>query len=146
MNRITRDQWGIQLAYVTSLRGTCARRKVGCVLMDSNGLVLSTGYNGVCRGAAHCIETPCPGANLPSGEGLDKCEAIHAEQNALLQCSNVRRIHTCYVTTSPCIHCVKLLLNTSCQRIVAATPYPHGEAVNMWMRDGRELIYLGVEK
>jgi hypothetical protein len=40
---------------------------------------------------------------LPSGTGLDVCEAIHAEQNALLQCKDVEQIDTAYVTAMPCM-------------------------------------------
>lgn len=55
--RISRDEWGLQIAEVTALRGTCLRRQVGCILTDENGIVLATGYNGVARGLSHCNET-----------------------------------------------------------------------------------------
>lgn len=54
--RISRDEWGLRLAEVTALRGTCLRRQVGCVLVDYGGRVLATGYNGVPRGMPHCNE------------------------------------------------------------------------------------------
>lgn len=132
--RPTLDEWGLDLAFVVATRGTCARRQVGCVLMDANGKILATGYNGPAAGRSHCRghKVGCPGAAFPSGEGLDKCEAIHAEQNALLQCVDVRRIHTCYTTTSPCVHCVKMLLNTGCRRIVFAQEYGHDDAKRWW--------------
>jgi len=79
----------------------------------------------------------CSGAAAESGTMLDSCEAIHAEQNALLQCQDVRQIHTCYVTTSPCVTCTKLLLNTSCQRIIYQLPYPQPEAKALWEKAGR---------
>lgn len=134
--RPSRDEWLLSMAAVASWRATCARRKVGCVLADDQGRVLATGYNGPPSGFPHCtIESPCGGAGLPSGTGLELCEAIHAEQNALLQCRDVDRIHTCYVTTSPCVTCVKLLLNTPCQRIVFMIPYAHDEAAKaLWTR------------
>lgn len=161
--RTSRDEWGIQLAQVTARRGTCCRRQVGCVLVDADGHVIATGYNGVAAGRPHCNEAKqegadyepwgdlslgltrptkiitvfpnaCPGATAPSGTNLDGCEAIHAEQNALLQCPNVRAIHTAYVTCSPCVTCVKLLMNTGCQRIVFAEPYAHDQAAReLWL-------------
>lgn len=138
MSRPTRDQWLLEVAHVTSKRATCARRKVGCVLADEQGRILSTGYNGPPRGFPHCTqENPCSGANAPSGQNLDLCEAVHAEQNALLQCPSADKVYTCYVTTSPCVTCVKLLLNTGCQRIVFANPYarPQYEAAReLWSR------------
>lgn len=77
----------------------------------------------------------CAGATAPSGTQLESCEAIHAEQNALLQCRDVFSIVTCYVTHSPCITCVKLLLNTSCQRIIFRERYAHDAAAHeLWMK------------
>lgn len=79
----------------------------------------------------------CDGAFSPSGTNLDGCEAIHAEQNALLQCHDVREIHTIYCTASPCMTCTKLLLNTGCQRVVFVEEYPHPAAKELWEGAGR---------
>lgn len=136
VSRISRTQLYLDIAHSIAQRATCARRKVGCVLVDFRGRILSTGYNGVPSGWPHCIDSPCAGAHYPSGQGLDKCEAIHAEQNALLNCPDVTAINTAYVTDSPCVHCVKLLLNTSCQFIYFSREYPHAEAKTLWERDG----------
>jgi dCMP deaminase len=137
--RPDKDHWFAELALVIAKRSTCARRSVGCLLVNRFGHILSTGYNGVARGQEHCNEQhPCPGVGHASGTGLDLCEAIHAEHNALLQCRDVEEIVACYVTTEPCVTCVKLLLNTSCQRIVALSRYPHGQASReLWERAGR---------
>ncbi len=166
--RPTRDEWGLQLAQVTASRSTCLRRSVGCVLVDKRGHILATGYNGVAAGQKHCndsirLDNPppsgdswasltdlkcfyyphaCPGAQSPSGTNLDGCQAIHAEQNALLQCGKVWEIDTCYTTTAPCMTCVKLLLNTSCQRIVFKEDYPHSEARVLWENAGRIWLQL----
>lgn len=166
MTRISRDQWAMELALTTAKRTTCCRRGVGCVLLNSDGHVLATGYNGVAAGQAHCNEigvrdtgrkffgksqepvvieklgpehfpNACPGAFSASGTNLDGCYAIHAEQNAMLQCKDVREIHTAYVTTSPCMTCCKLLLNTGCRRIVFLEEYPHTQAKDLWERAGR---------
>lgn len=139
--RPSKDEWLLAMARLVATRGTCARRQVGCVLVDARGHVLSTGYNGRPRGLDHCSEgSPCAGAASPSGTDLDLCEAVHAEANALLQCPDVEAIDTCYVTVSPCVGCVKLLLNTSCRRIVAAAPYAaihEAGARGLWQRAGR---------
>ena len=140
MERMNRDEYFSELALLVARRATCARRSVGCVLISSRGHVLSTGYNGVPRGHTHCTDVRCPGAALPSGTGLDVCEAIHAEQNALLQCKDVEQIDTAYVTTMPCMTCTKLLLNTSCRRIVYVEPYPHDAAKQLWIKNGRIII------
>lgn len=152
--RPTRDEWAIELARLTAKRATCLRRQVGCVLLNERGHVLATGYNGVAAGQPHCNEEvwgdgavltwphACSGAKAPSGQALDACQAIHAEQNALLQCRDVWSIHSAYITASPCITCTKLLMNTSCKRIVFSEPYPHNEAEKLWVGGGREWIRL----
>lgn len=144
------------MAFVTAQRSTCLRRQVGCVLLNVRGHVLATGYNGVAAGQNHCNEpthledhptknvrvlsygNACPGAQAASGTQLDGCYAIHAEQNAMLQCRDVYDIETAYVTASPCVTCTKLLLNTGCQRIVFLEEYPHGDAKTLWTNSRRE--------
>lgn len=138
--RQTTDEYFLKMAALVSSRGTCIRRKVGCVLTNERNHVIATGYNGVASGLPHCIDVPCPGARQQSGYGLDLCEAIHAEQNALLQCHDVHTIKTAYCTVSPCITCIKLLLNTSCRRIVFWEEYPHPRAKELWEGAGREWL------
>jgi len=139
--RSPKEWYFLKMAFLVSERGTCARRKVGCVLVNSKNHVLATGYNGVASGQEHCIDKPCKGAEFKSGEGLDICRAIHAEQNALLQCKDVYDIETIYCTVSPCIHCIKLLLNTSVKHVVFGEKYTDCEALgDYWMnnkKDGR---------
>lgn len=172
--RPSKDRWALNLAQVTAERATCCRRQVGCILLNARGHVLATGYNGVAAGQYHCNEetgfdfiydnginpskqltgqatgykpiygNACPGATSPSGTNLDRCQAIHAEQNALLQCRDVYSIHTCYVTASPCITCTKLLLNTSCERIVYLEEYPHTQARDLWASSGRAWVHMPI--
>jgi dCMP deaminase len=136
--RLAKDEAYLQIAAVMAQRGTCIRRQVGCVLVDKEGFILATGYNGVAAGRRHCITNPCPGAEASSGERLDECEAIHAEQNAILRLSDPRKVYSAYCTTSPCISCVKLLLGTSCQRIVFKELYAHPQSEIWWKEAGRE--------
>ena len=135
--RPNKTTYFLAMAKLVSTRGTCARRRVGCILVDKHGLVLATGYNGNGRGQGHCIDTPCEGANYKSGEGLEKCEAIHAEQNAILQCKNTEHIEKAYITLSPCVTCVKLLLNTSCKEIVYLEDYVNKDAERIWKNANR---------
>lgn len=136
--RVSFYEYALRLAETVASRGTCARRQVGCVLMNERRHVLATGYNGVPAGARHCDQEPCPGAGLPSGTGLDLCEAVHAEANALLQCHDVWDAAYCFTTTSPCVPCVKLLLNTGVREVVFRTPYAHDEAASrLWVAAGR---------
>jgi len=136
------DFYFLKMAELVSSRGTCARRKVGCVFVNKRNHVIATGYNGNPAGFTHCINKPCSGAKSKSGTDLDKCEAIHAEQNALLQCKDVYDIHRVYTTLEPCIHCVKLLLNTSTQQIIYGEKYVHDQARILWESSGRGYTYI----
>lgn len=146
--RPTVDEYFIQMALLVATRGTCLRRQVGCVLVDEFDHVLATGYNGVASGLFHCNEHDpydpigyphaCEGAHAASGTQLDKCQAIHAEINALLQCTRPHDIYKVYTTVSPCIHCTRALLNTPAQELVFAARYPHPEAEQLWQTSGRK--------
>lgn len=141
--RPSKDEYFLEMAKLVARRSTCLRRSVGAVAVNARGHVLSTGYNGVAAGVPHCNqEDPfdpvgyphaCSGAWAKSGSNLDGCQAIHAEQNMLLQCRDVWEIETVYCTASPCLTCVKLLMNTSCLRIVFAEEYPHLDAQKLWV-------------
>ena len=120
--RISKDEYFLKIAEVVSERGTCIRRQVGCVLVDSNDHIVATGFNGVAKGFEHCIDQPSEGAKYPSGEGLDKCEAIHAELNAFLQCRSDDSL-TMYTTTTPCIACAKVICNSNVKRVVSISQY-----------------------
>ena len=132
-SRIDVDQYYLEIAYLIASRGTCRRRRVGCVLTDEKNRILATGYNGVERKVNHC-ESECPGLGKKSGEDLNLCRAIHAEQNALTQCSNTDAIHSCYTTVSPCDSCIKLLLSTGCQVIIYPEEYREGKDLAHWTR------------
>ena len=123
MVRPSKHETFLRVAETIAQRSTCRRNKVGCVLIDSYGHIIGTGFNGVGRGLEHCIDNPCGGVDYPRGEGLDVCEAIHAEQNALLQCADVQSIGTAYVTHSPCMHCAKLFLNTGTKKLIFSELY-----------------------
>lgn len=144
------------MARLVASRSTCVRRAVGCVLVDRRNHVLATGYNGVPAGAPHCNEpsiaagkgpvdrfrildfpNACAGAKSRSGTNLDACLAVHAEQNAMLQCRDAYAIAVAYVTAFPCPSCIKLLLNTNCHEIVYLEPYSNDDALNQWIRSGR---------
>lgn len=115
MARPSIDDTMASIAYILSLRGTCAKKQVGCVLVDTYGNILSTGYNGQPRGEKHCTPIdPCP-AYL---DGNLSCQAIHAEMNALIRVPNVEWIYAAYVTERPCDKCLMLLKNTSCRQVV----------------------------
>ena len=127
------------MAYTCALRSTCRRRAVGAVILDENKCIIGTGYNGVPSGTVHCIDQACPGAGYKSGDGLDMCHAIHAEQNAIAHC-DISRAHTIFTTTLPCMSCMKALIATPIRRIVYCDTYPHNEVEDYWQSTGREIM------
>jgi dCMP deaminase len=140
------DTYMMGMALMAASRATCVRRSVGCILTNKRHHIVATGYNGVPRGFAHCGTLMCPGSTAPSGTQLEGCMATHAEQNALLQCTDVESIETCYCTTAPCITCTKLLLNTGCQNIVFLHDYPGDIAKGMWIDAGKTWHQLPTSK
>lgn len=116
VNRPTIEDTMLDIAIVLSRRATCRKLAVGCVLTDKYNRIIGTGYNGNPRELPHCIDVDCGGGKSLPGSGL--CQAVHAETNALLSCADTESIVAAYVTHAPCLRCIKMLLNTSCQRII----------------------------
>ena len=134
--RPSKDKYFAEIAAVVAKRSTCPRRSVGAVIVDEHGYILSTGYNGLPKGFEHCVDNPCPGASCPSGTGLELCEALHAEQNAIARLREPLSAKILYCTTAPCISCTKLALATSIDRIVFSSDYPtSGKA--LWEKAGK---------
>ena len=129
-SRLDVDNYFLQMACLVAERSTCRRRKVGCVLVDSENHVVATGYNGGPTHFPHCIDTPCEGATAPSGQVLEKCLAVHAEQNAFLQVRSNDTL-TAYLTVTPCITCAKMIANSKVTRIVAKEPYVQSMATKI---------------
>ena len=135
----------MEMAFVIAKGSTCPRRQIGCILVNGLGQIVSTGYNGVPRRVPHCKEqgSTCQGHNFDTGQRTEACHAVHAEANALLQCSDVEQILACYVTTEPCIECVKMLMNTSCHTIYYRDEFS-SSARELWESQGREMIKIEV--
>jgi len=101
----------MRIANTLAARSTCKKLSVGCVLTDVNNRILSAGYNGLPKGWIHCKNEGNTICNW-------RCGATHAESNALLSCYAPRKeIHNCYVTHSPCLACMKQLIQTGCSYI-----------------------------
>jgi dCMP deaminase len=133
MKRLSNDEIFMGMAIIAAGGSTCRRRAVGCVLTNRRNHIIAVGRNGTPRGVPHCLDHPCGGESYSTGTGLDKCMSTHAEANALLQCYDVDDIYTAYITVSPCIHCVKLLMNTGCHRVVFLAEYNDQPARRLWL-------------
>ena len=116
---------------------TCPRRAVGCVILSDLGHVLATGFNGVPSGMTSCFTSDCGASQEPTRDSLDKCIAIHAEQNALMQLRTPREASEIIVTSSPCMHCMKMLLNTEIKTIYYGEYYD-SVALSIWKSQRRE--------
>ena len=126
-SRLPLDEYFLSIAELVAHRGTCLRRRVGCVLVNSEKHSVATGYNGVPRTFPHCFDQPCEGATSPSGVDLDKCLAVHAEVNAFLQLQDRTSDLTAYITTTPCFSCAKMIANSPVKKIVSRSWYAHTE-------------------
>ena len=133
--RISIDSYFLKLAFVAAERSTCLRHNVGAVIAKDKEL-LTTGYNGAPKGLPHCLDIGCirERENIPSGTQHEKCRAIHAEQNAIIQAA-VHGISitggTLYCTHQPCILCAKMIINAGIVRVVFSIPYPDEAGVRM---------------
>jgi len=109
-------------------RSTCLRAKVGAVIVRDRNIV-ATGYNGSPAGLPHCTDVGCLiySSRTPSGEMEENCfRTIHAEINAIAQAAkNGASIRDAdiYITHTPCIHCMKVLLNTGIRAIYYEREY-----------------------
>lgn len=87
--RISKINTYLNCAEVFAYRSTCIKRKYGAVIVKDDA-VISTGYNGAPRGFDNCCDLgDCPRIkrNMHQGDGYGMCRAVHAEANALLNCS-----------------------------------------------------------
>ena len=122
------DDYFMDLTNHVATRSTCLRHNVGAVLVRSKR-ILATGYNGAARGMGHCLDLGClrDQLKIPSGTKHEICRAVHAEQNAIIQCAIYgvsSEDSTIYVTHQPCTICAKILINAGVKRIVYQKPYP----------------------
>lgn len=127
-SRISWQDYFIRMAYLVSERATCNRGKVGSIVVRENR-ILSTGYNGAPEGLPHCLDVGCDLWKTidPGGEEDVNClRVVHAEMNAVAQLarSGASGYNTImYSTHSPCIHCVKVLINVGIYGVYYDKPY-----------------------
>ena len=127
----SRPEWSdyfMDIATLVSTRSTCMRRQVGCVMVKDRR-ILSTGYNGAPSGVAHCGELGCRRMQegIPSGERVEMCRGVHAEQNAIIQGARhgvVLLGATAYVTTQPCSICTKMMINAGIEEVIYEGDFP----------------------
>ena len=91
-DRPSREEHYFNRAKTAAERSTCLRRKIGVVIIDSDGVERSSGYVGSPRGTKHCTEIgKCLRMELgiESGQRYELCRSVHAEQNAIINAARV---------------------------------------------------------
>lgn len=112
------DDYFLDIAHQVKERSTCPRLRVGAVIVK-NKRIKGTGYNGSPPHFAHCDDAGC----LMIGGHCRR--TIHAEVNALMECSPEERAGaTIYITDQPCMECTKLIIASGITRVVYENPYP----------------------
>lgn len=126
--RISWDNYFKKITEDVTVRSNCRTRQCGAILIK-NKMIISTGYNGTPRNVKNCFEGGCPRCNdknVKSGEKLDECICVHAEENAILQAA----VHgmssygaVLYTTYTPCIFCTKSIINSGIIEVVYFDEY-----------------------
>lgn len=132
------DNYFLKLAMLVSERSTCPRMHCGCVLVKDRR-ILSTGYNGSVPGSPHCDEVGCQIVE-------NHCvRTIHAEMNALIQCS-LHGVSTkgssAYVTNMPCNYCSKALIAAGIEEVIVFSDYAGTLASEFFASAGIEIRML----
>ena len=107
------------------------RRQYGAVIVK-NDRIIATGYNGAARGRDNCCDAgECwrLANGIPHGEQYEKCQAVHAESNAIISASSENMYgSTLYLAgfedgvriedPKPCEMCERLIINAGIKNVV----------------------------
>ena len=129
MARISKTEYYLGVAAAISKRSTCLRRQYGCVIVKDDRIV-STGYNGSARGEPNCCDVGVcwrEAHGIPHGERYEKCVAVHAEENAIMQAGRETIGATLYlvgfengeeIDAVPCEMCARKIKNAQIARVI----------------------------
>jgi len=127
----------MRMAEIWAENSYCIRRKVGALIVKDK-MIISDGYNGTPSG----FENVCEDENART-----KPYVLHAEANAI---SKVARSYnssegaTLYVTSSPCIECSKLIIQSGIRRVVYSEHYHQTDGVELLERAGIEVVCIDI--
>lgn len=129
----------LRMARIWAENSYCKRRQVGALIVKDK-MIISDGYNG----------TPVGFENICEDENDNtKAYVLHAEANAITkvaQSNNSSKGATLYVTTSPCIECAKLIIQSGIKRVVFGEVYRLTDGVDLLKRAGIECVCLSDNK
>lgn len=121
---------------VVATRSSCVRRQIGAIAVRDKR-ILATGYNGAPTNTKHCVDIGgCMRERLkiPSGEQQQKCRAIHAEENLIVQAAiHGVSLKGCeiYCSTQPCVMCARKLISIQPRGLYYQESYPDPEAIEL---------------
>lgn len=132
MSRPSKKDYFLGIAEAVARRSTCIRRQYGAVIVNDD-VIVSTGYNGSPRGAINCCDVgECwrEANHVPHGERYELCQAIHAEDNAIINGNREDMVGaTLYlvgleggkrmVNPKPCLMCEKRIINAQIAEVVS---------------------------
>ncbi len=126
------DRSYLEMASVWARNSYCKRRQVGALIVKDK-MIISDGYNG----------TPSGFENICEDEtGATKPYVLHAEANAISKVAksgNSSEGATLYVTSSPCLECSKLIIQSGIKRVVYRDQYRLDDGVQLLRRAGIEV-------
>lgn len=155
MERVSKENYYLDIAQTVAERATCLRRKFGAIIVK-NDVIVSTGYNGAPRGRKNCTDLNfCyrDKLNIPRGERYELCRSVHAEQNAIIAAPRDQMLgSTLYMAcvsptgelmpgTTSCMMCKRVILNAGIDRVIVrdtATEYRVIET-KTWIEDDDSL-------
>ncbi len=133
------DKRYLEMATIWASNSYCERRKVGALIVKEK-MIISDGYNGTPAGFENICEDE---------DNHTKAYVLHAEANALTKVAksnNSSQDATLYVTSSPCIECSKLIIQSGIKRVVYSEEYRITEGLDLLKRAGIEVEYIKIDK
>ena len=111
---ISWDEYFMGVALLAAKRSKDPNTQVGACIVDSNNIILSTGYNGFPYG---CSDDLYPWER--EGEDTKYSYVVHAELNAILNArgKNLKGARL-YVDLFPCNECAKAIIQSGISEIV----------------------------
>jgi dCMP deaminase len=132
------DKRYLEMALIWAKNSYCIRRQVGALLVRGR-MIISDGYNGTPSGFENVCEDE---------KNVTKPYVLHAEANAITKVaksSNSSEASTLYVTTSPCLECSKLIIQSGIKRVVYCNRYHKTDGLELLKRAGIELVFIDTE-
>lgn len=130
----------IRMAQIWAENSYCQRRKVGALIVKDE-MIISDGYNGTPKGFENICEEDAAAGDI----GKTKAYVLHAEANAITKVakSNNNSLgSTLYITTSPCVECSKLIIQSGIVRVVYSQEYRDRSGLDLLERAGIDVVRI----